>query len=76
MPSQRDQTRSALGRAASGERPVVAFRQQATTGKGRITIDLGEDLARRFKGMCGMEGRKMNDVLRELVGEWLRQRGD
>lgn len=49
------------------------FRTASTSvaEKGRITIDLGPDLYRDLKRSATWHERKLADVVRELVGEWV-----
>jgi hypothetical protein len=70
-----DSTRAALSRtrgtaAAKSGQP---FNTGASSSgeKGRITVDLGTDLYRQFKASAALQGRQMNEVVRELVTAWL-----
>lgn len=37
----------------------------------RLVVDLPADLHRRLKGKCGVEGRKIKDVIQELLEQYL-----
>lgn len=41
--------------------------------KGRIIADIGEDLKRKFKSKLGLEGLKMTDWLKEVIGEFVKK---
>jgi ParG len=72
--SPREATRAALLRTKqSAGKPVPAFSPGLSTSaeKGRITVDLGPELYRRFKATSAWDGRKMNDIVRELVSSWV-----
>jgi ParG len=71
--SPREATRAALLRTKqSVEKPAPVFSPGLSTSaeKGRITVDLGPELYRRFKAATAWDGRKMNDIVRELVTSW------
>lgn len=71
--SPRESTRAALARtrgvAAQSAQPFNTG-MSTSAEKGRITVDLGPDLYRRFKTATAWHDRKMNDVVRELVTMW------
>ena len=70
----REATRAALLRTKQpADKVAPAFSPGLSTSaeKGRITVDLGPELYRRFKAATAWDGRKMNDIVRELVSSWV-----
>jgi hypothetical protein len=37
----------------------------------RLVVELPPDLHRQLKGKCGMEGRKIKDVIQDLLQQYL-----
>lgn len=70
----RDDTRAALARTRqAADTSAQPFRTSAGRDElGRITVDLHEHY-RPFKAACALEGRKMNEVVRELVAQWVAE---
>jgi predicted DNA binding CopG/RHH family protein len=64
-PDSADQWVSADPRAPE-QTPVAAAAPPDVPMK-RFTIDVSEDLHRRIKAQCAVEGLKMADVLREIL---------
>jgi len=73
--SPRDTTRAALARtkdsAAKEAQPFNTASATTSGAKGRITVDLGPELYRKLKTSAAWHDRKMNDVVRDLVQQWI-----
>lgn len=48
-----------------------AVSKPPTGGVKKLQTNIDEDLHRRFKMACFMQGREMKDVLTELIEHWL-----
>jgi hypothetical protein len=41
--------------------------------KKRLNVELDEDMMKKFKGRCGLEGKKINEVIVSLIDEYLKK---
>lgn len=48
-----------------------AVSKPAASAVKKLQTNIDEDLHRRFKTACFMQGREMKDVLTELIERWL-----
>ncbi len=51
------------------EKPKAAT--SAAEKPARLVVELPPDLHRQLKGKCGMEGRKIKDVIQDLLQQYL-----
>ena len=51
------------------EKPKAAA--LAAAKPARLVVELPPDLHRQLKGKCGMEGRKIKDVIQDLLQQYL-----
>ena len=51
------------------EKPKAAA--TAAAKPARLVVELPPDLHRQLKGKCGMEGRKIKDVIKDLLQQYL-----
>lgn len=42
----------------------------------RVSLDLDEDVKKKFAIICVKKGKKQNQVLKEFVMQYIKQRGD
>lgn len=62
--------------ASATRKPVdpeawVAEKPKAAAKPARLVVELPPDLHRQLKGKCGMEGRKIKDVIQDLLQQYL-----
>lgn len=60
--------------AAAADQWVENRSSAADEGVKRLTLDLPESLHRRIKAQCALDGRKMVDVIREMLEEKFPQK--
>ena len=53
------------------EKPKTAA--SVTEKPARLVVELPHDLHRQLKGKCGMEGRKIKDVIQDLLEQYLAE---
>lgn len=63
---------SAVKKRIDPEQWIKQQPKTTTEGKpARLVVDLPADLHRQLKGKCGVEGRKIKDVIHELLEQYL-----
>jgi hypothetical protein len=60
--------------ARDADTPTTVVARQDGRVLRKMAFYLDEDVARRFKVQCVLEGRDMSEVLGELVAKYLRER--
>ena len=63
---------SAVKKRIDPEQWIKQQPKTTTEGKpARLVVDLPADLHRQLKGKCGVEGRKIKDIIQELLEQYL-----
>jgi uncharacterized protein (DUF4415 family) len=53
-------------------RQAKSQKQEAAKGKTLLQARVDRDLQRQFKAKCALAGRRMNDVLEEMIRAWVK----
>lgn len=62
-----------LGQHRELSTALDAVSKPAKSAVKKLQTNIDEDLHRRFKTACFMQGREMKDVLTELIQAWLSE---
>jgi hypothetical protein len=52
---------------------IAALTTEDKPIKKRLNVELDEDMMKQFKGRCGLEGKKINEVVVGLIDEYLKK---
>jgi hypothetical protein len=52
---------------------IAALTTEDKPIKKRLNVELDEEMMKKFKGRCGLEGKKINEVIVSLIDEYLKK---
>lgn len=57
--------------AKSSEQPKTLLKKKAVETPARLVVEIPATLHRQLKGKCGIEGRKIKNVIQNLLEQYL-----